>query len=650
MANNYWDNSDADNDGNNPNNWSLGNVPTGTDVAVFDNTSDADCTFSGSISCAGLNATADYDGNIDFGDSLSHSWGSSGFVLAHTGNTDMGTGTTHATAGHYDIGSNSGTFDPATSTVTMSGTGNLRGKGTSVESVYNLTIQNGANISQTGSVSSSGSTGTPAIDIAGQLSLNPGIILTVGNNTEFKFRSTANISGPGTLRINTNTISAGGVSVFEAGATVAISNFLVFTPRNGCPIAAGDYQSSFKIQSGSNGGSRATIIGAGNFTCNSLELEAGGITDMVLDLATNNPTVTIDGNLTVDLDSIGDITINASSNAMVLQGNLVDEITGGGTFSISGTQALTLTGTSNQNIDLCDDTWGLITINKAGDVGTVTFSGNLDTVGINVIASDDVDFGDGFTHTYGTSGMVFSHAGNVDLGTGTQHTITNGDFDASGITGNVTTNITSTVIFDGTCAFDLPWPYGRLYDVEVTAGSSLVAGTVTSCGWDGLVLGTGATLTCNGGSTVYYVYHNTRDLTLGDNSRITGTSNYELTAIGPTLTRGSNVIIDPAIFYYRYSHTPMPGEYDCPVEFRSYQNTRTITFPAGTMTVTGNCTMTCVVASSYTMDFAANNGTLVVQGDLVLNIDNASGSLVFDGGSNAIEVQGDVVDQLIIKT
>ena len=46
MAANYWDNSDADNDGNNPNNWSLGTVPAGTDVATFDNTSDDNCTFT----------------------------------------------------------------------------------------------------------------------------------------------------------------------------------------------------------------------------------------------------------------------------------------------------------------------------------------------------------------------------------------------------------------------------------------------------------------------------------------------------------------------------------------------------------------------------------------------------------------------------
>jgi len=65
MAANLWDNSDLDNDANNANNWSLGTVPAGTDVATFDNTSDANCLFSGSISCAEIDVTADYDGDID---------------------------------------------------------------------------------------------------------------------------------------------------------------------------------------------------------------------------------------------------------------------------------------------------------------------------------------------------------------------------------------------------------------------------------------------------------------------------------------------------------------------------------------------------------------------------------------------------------
>ena len=66
MADNIWDNSDADNDGNVAANWSLNQVPTGTDVAVFDSgTTDASCLFSGAISCAGMRFDNAYAGTVD---------------------------------------------------------------------------------------------------------------------------------------------------------------------------------------------------------------------------------------------------------------------------------------------------------------------------------------------------------------------------------------------------------------------------------------------------------------------------------------------------------------------------------------------------------------------------------------------------------
>ena len=66
MADNIWDNSGADNDGNVAANWSLERVPTGTDVAVFDhNTTDDNCTFSGVISCAGMRFDNAYAGVVD---------------------------------------------------------------------------------------------------------------------------------------------------------------------------------------------------------------------------------------------------------------------------------------------------------------------------------------------------------------------------------------------------------------------------------------------------------------------------------------------------------------------------------------------------------------------------------------------------------
>jgi hypothetical protein len=66
--------------------------------------------------------------------------------------------------------------------------------------------------------------------------------------------------------------------------------------------------------------------------------------------------------------------LDASSNAITLQGNLIDEIVGGGTLT-ADSQDLTLSGTANQSIDGCGGTWGTVTENKTA--GTVTLTGAL---------------------------------------------------------------------------------------------------------------------------------------------------------------------------------------------------------------------------------------------------------------------------------
>ena len=67
--NNIWDNSDGDNDGNVAANWSLNRVPTIGDIAYFRGTGgdeDADCNFSGNLTCDGINVTSDYSGEFSF--------------------------------------------------------------------------------------------------------------------------------------------------------------------------------------------------------------------------------------------------------------------------------------------------------------------------------------------------------------------------------------------------------------------------------------------------------------------------------------------------------------------------------------------------------------------------------------------------------
>jgi len=66
---NIWTNADADNDGNNANNWLLGHVPTAAEIAYFTDAtfggSEDDCTLSGSLSCYGIDIRPEYGGAFD---------------------------------------------------------------------------------------------------------------------------------------------------------------------------------------------------------------------------------------------------------------------------------------------------------------------------------------------------------------------------------------------------------------------------------------------------------------------------------------------------------------------------------------------------------------------------------------------------------
>ncbi|MHC4704638.1 MAG: hypothetical protein ACYTFQ_29170 [Planctomycetota bacterium] len=310
MANNVWNNSQANNDGNDPLNWSLGWVPKAGDDALFNATSVADCNINtASIVCDNLTVTSAYSGTLSLG--AARSWRVTGGV----------------------------------------------------------------------------------IDIDGNVSLGSVAYLYVHTGTSLNIRSNADISGIGYLYVYN-----GDIPIFEAGGRVRCGwiecayNFASKT------IAAGTYETLIRMDFGT------WAFGAGSFTVDNLELfpNSGAVT---LDLGTNNPTVTILGDFTIDINGANNAVIAASSNAIVLQGDLIDEITGGGTFT-ADSQDLTLSGTANQSIDGCGGTWGTIVVNKTA--GTVTLTGTLtcgaftgtdgtlDFAGETLTASGAVSLADGF--------------------------------------------------------------------------------------------------------------------------------------------------------------------------------------------------------------------------------------------------------------
>ena len=196
MANNIWDNSDLDNDGNNLNNWSLNQVPTGTDVAYFDVTAVANCTFSASLTCAGINVTSAYSGIVDFNDQTISTTGDQ--TYDGSGEVKFGTGTITCT-GNFDNADQT-TFTPEASTLKMNGVSKTI-TSASGKDVNNLTIDGASTVIT--------------------LSTNIGCAVFTGTN--------------GTFDLNEKTLAASGNMVLAAAF-----NFVTAADvMNGCTITVG---------------------------------------------------------------------------------------------------------------------------------------------------------------------------------------------------------------------------------------------------------------------------------------------------------------------------------------------------------------------------------------------------------------------------
>jgi len=341
----------------------------------------------------------------------------------------------------------------------------------------------------------------------------------------------------------------------------------------------------------------------------------------------------------VNFKQVGGIYTGGSS-AMTLSGNLA--VTGGA-FS-AGSQALNLTDTANQDINSNGGAIGLITVNKAS--GNVTFSGNMDATGIDVDSCDNIDFGDSLMHAWGSDGMVMDHTGTVDLGTGTTHTITGGVFDQRDIGGTLD-DATSLIVFEGTCSW-IGHASGRsLYDVTVATGASVT-----------LTVGRGYvdhTMTINGTFSVngvkFGVLSTATGTVFGSSGVLTGSSLISLYSGIAAFPVGARITADAISFYATGTDTIPSGTYEAGTVLilNHTGNPDTLQIEAGTTIFTGNVKLWAPqVGRSIKLDLATNTPTVTVNGNLTIDIDDSTGDVILDASSNALTVQGDIINQIIV--
>jgi fibronectin-binding autotransporter adhesin len=611
MAANTWS-SILSTDGNLVTNWSLGALAA-TDILTFDATSVVDCTFTAGIACAGINATAAYTGTLNFSaSSLTHAIGVSGLIADCTGLT-WGTGNSISIAGTLDV-QHVTTITVGTSTVTMTGTGNLLGKATT--SLGTLTIAASAVVTLTA---------TFAVSVlftmnGGSVSIATGCWLSCSAACDSVFTSgIITATGTGYWRFSYLT-SGHGITVFTAG-TVS-TPITVLASNANAVFAPGTYGGLVTICN--------QTTGSGTFTPS-----AG--------------TYTFAGGLTVLCDdATATVTVNFSANnpTIILQGSLRTTVTAGTVTITKGTQPKQVTGTAALTLNLAGKDYGTWILNKsAGAItftsgDTITAGGNWTLPSLTEPAGVSIDFGDA-AYTHAIAGDCICDGTALDWGTGNAISV-GGTLDVQHVT-TITVG-TSTVTMTGT---------GNLLG-KTTSCCAILVIDVTANVTVTIRFRVSVSLTMNGGTltitTAAVVLEMVDEANLVFNSgTIAATGSGTIQIRTPTSGHGLTVFTAgtfsaPLVFTGANAAAVLtPGTYSGLVTIVNYSAVScTWTPSAGTYTFAGGLTVTCNGASATTTVALSNATTFNITTLTATN--STAGTLeITTAGNPAISVTGNIV-------
>ncbi len=386
MAANIWDNSTADGLANTAANWSLGNVPTGTDVATFaDATSATNCLFDVSISCAGIDVQSTYSGDIDMATYNLTTTGD--MTFDGSGIFDCGTGTLTC-SGNFD-NKDQTTWTRGTSTIKLDGTAKTL-ISNQIKDLRNLTIVAGATITLDAAT-------VGWCDVAGAILVEATATFTIEDRLVARGQLTVN----GTINYNTGINDTNGhVNVGAAGvvggtgritlqANNTLTNLGTWSVANTTlSVSSGTYT----IVGGTFGGSwsiSGTQTRTLRFSANTVftgdvqfETTAGGVT-FTIDPATSD----------VDIEFRGDLDFTETAGTVVWS----KAATGLVTFAkSSGSQVYTDSTAAIQDL-------GLVVHNDAGGTGTLQLATEMECTTF-----------DGDDGSFDPNGQTLDCSGNVD--------------------------------------------------------------------------------------------------------------------------------------------------------------------------------------------------------------------------------------------
>jgi hypothetical protein len=598
-------------------------VPGDGVLVDFDGTDDTNCTmdvapavlagFTAQVGYAGVFDLATFDLTMDDGASI---------VLDMAGEFDMGTGTLTTT--NFDNAS-VGTFTEGSSTLIMRGTGDI--VSASGNGLFNLTIDVGA----TTTVTTSFTKFAGLVTVNGTLSLDSGKIAKTVGAGDVVIGPGGLLTGDGHFQLELPG-SGKGISSFDPTGMIDVATLTIVQPTAASVVAAGLYDSLLTIVNNVSGNARVLTLSSGDYTFGgNLEFENTGAGSLTIANNTNNPNIE-------------------------LQGNLIWTETAGTLTYTKGTGDMTLSGLSNQNIELGDNASENLTISKptAGDVTLVDVDLTIDH--INMADNFFATSGDVLTDTNATcsiGGDMLLDNNAFGMGTDTGWAV-GGDFDNSGVT--TFDGGTSGLIMTGTAAL-VAKHNAALFNVTIAAGATITASAVggTAILTEGTTLVDGELVV-----TVDDEYNvSGAELRLGSDGVISGDGHLfvEDAASGEGITvfpASANITV--ANMWLRYWETGAilaEGTYEPTAQLLFYADSAadSAVFDALDGTYIFNTPLVSVQAgvngdATLDWDLSANNPAILCTGNLELVSADGSGTpsvLTITLGDVPIEVRGDIV-------
>ncbi len=427
-----------------PGNYQPAQVPGTGDTLEFNSSGDNPCTFTANMLHGGLATILGYTSKVDL--AIYDLTGDDGadVILDGEGEWDQGTGTVSITNGTFDW-EHVGVATRGASTTECNGVCTLRGA-SNRDMLHNVTFASESNVSIPAKIDICG-----LWDIYGSCDVSVQVALT-GPSADMHLQAGSSIVGA-SLVYDSLGSGARGLSIFHATATCDIPILIGWSSSTNVYVA-GNYQQAIKVTSF---GSVAWKMSTGTYTLASLELESSAASGtLTLDTATNSPAVTVQSDLRIDLNSTGNITIDGAGGSADwdIQGDVVDERTGGGTFTWNkGIGDYQATGSADQDWDLMNQPIGDFEVNKSA--GTLTFSGPWTA--------------DSFLHTAGT----------IDPNGQTMETI--GDFTIAGGFAKVGVDTWNGATLTVGGNFNAAGSAGRLLSLKATSEWTLaVTGTAVA--------------------------------------------------------------------------------------------------------------------------------------------------------------------------